>query len=128
MKERRAHERVKKYFAINIVSLEKGDDKVSFSSIKSNPKFCDESGLDFSPGGLKVICSKPLPEEAKIQMKLLIPDETGLNMIRANGSVRWFKQMKGPHKKYFVIGVQFGEMEDTEKDKLVKLWKKYKSA
>ena len=125
MKEKRAAKRAKRYFAINIVSVDIEGKILRFDKISTNPKFCDESGLDFSPQGLKIMCSKTLPEESKIQMKLLIPDEEHLNLIRANGTVKWFKQAKGVSKKYFIIGVHFKDLPDEDKEKLIRLWKKY---
>ena len=126
MKERRGHMRTKKYFAINIVAVDTGEKTVKFDKIGSNPKFCDESGIDFSPAGLKIMCSKPLPPESKIQMKLLIPDEESLNLIRASGTIKWFRQVKGRHKKYFIIGVHFRELKEDDRSKLLRLWRKYK--
>lgn len=126
MKEKRAQKRAKKYFAINIISVEVGNRMMAFGKMRANPKFCDESGLDFCPDGAKIMCSKPLPEESKIQMKMLIPDEDDLNMIRANGTIRWFKQVKGKYKKYFIMGVQFKELREEDKEKLFRLWRKYK--
>ena len=126
MKERRVHKRAKKYFAINIVTVDISGKRVAFDKLKANPKFCDESGLDFGPDGVKMMCSKPLPEESKIQMKMLIPDENNLNMIRASGTIKWFKQAKGKGKKYFIIGVHFRELRDEDKKKIFRLWRKYK--
>lgn len=126
MKERRARARVKKYFAVNIVAVDNGRKVVKFDTVKANPKFCDESGFDFTPDGVKIMCSKPLPPESKIQMKLLIPDEDSLNMIRASGTIKWFRQVKGRYKKYFLIGVHFRELRSEDKEKLFRLWRKYK--
>lgn len=126
MKERRKFRRAQKFFAVNIVSVNAKGKHLRFDTIKNNPKFCDESGLDFSPEGMKIMCSKPLPEESKLQMKMLIPDEASLNLIRANGEIKWFKQIKGQCKKYFVIGVHFRDISPDDKAKLVRLWKKYK--
>lgn len=127
MKERRAHKRVRKYFAVNIVSVDVDGKRIAFDKLRSNPKFCDESGLEFGPEGVRIMCSKPLPEESKIQMKMLIPDEESINMIRANGTIKWFKQVKGLYKKYFVIGVNFRELKEDDRTKLLRLWKKYKA-
>ena len=126
MKEKRKQKRTRKYFAINIVAVDIDGNSLRFDKLKGNPKFCDESGLDFSPEGVKIMCSKPLPEESKIQMKMLIPDSEDLNLIRANGTIKWFKEVKGEYKKYFVIGVHFRDLENADKQKLVNLWKKYK--
>ena len=126
MKERRKYLRVKKYFAINIVACDSDGKHLRFDKIKTNPKFYDESGIDFTPEGIKIMCSKPLPEESKIHMKMLIPDKEGLNLIRANGTIKWFKQVKGKYKKYFIIGVNFRDLAQDEREKLVRLWKKYK--
>jgi len=126
MKERRKHLRAKKYFAINIVACDSDGKHMRFDKIKTNPKYYDESGIDFTPEGIKIMCSKPLPEESKIQMKMLIPDEESLNLIRANGTIKWFKQVKGKYKKYFIIGVSFRDLVQDEKEKLIRLWKKYK--
>jgi hypothetical protein len=126
MREGRKTKRAKRYFAINIVACDMGGQHIKFDNIKTNPKFYDESGLDFSPDGVKIMCSKPLPEESKIQMKMLIPDEQNLNLIRASGTIKWFKQIKGKYKKYFVIGVCFRDLPQDEKEKLFRLWKKYK--
>lgn len=125
MKERRAYKRAKRHFAINIVAVDIKGRTLRFDGSKSNPKFCDESGLDFTPQGLRIMCSKPLPEESKIQMKLLVPDEEHLNLIRANGTIKWFKQVKGTHKKYFIIGVHFKDLAETDREKIIRLWKKY---
>ena len=126
MRERRKIFRVKRYFAVNIVACDSNGKHMRFDKIKTNPKYYDESGIDFTPEGVRIMCSKPLPEESKIQMKMLIPDEEGLNLIRANGTIKWFKQVKGKYKKYFVIGVNFRELAQDEKEKLIRLWKKYK--
>jgi len=125
MKERRAHKRTRRHFAINIVAVDIGGRAVRFDGSKANPKFWDEAGLDFSPRGMKIMCSKPLPQEAKIQMKLLIPDAEQLNLVRANGTIKWFKQVKGAHKKYFIIGVHFRDLAEPDRAKIVRLWKKY---
>lgn len=124
-KERRKSVRVKKYFAVNIVAVDLKGKHLTFDKMKINPKFYDESGIDFTPDGIKIICSKALPKESKIQMKMLIPDESGLNLIRANGTIKWFKQIKGRYKKYFMIGVHFRDMSEDDKKKLLKLWKRY---
>ena len=125
MNERRKQKRAKKYFAINIVALNTDSKSLRFDKIKSNPKFFDESGIDFTPRGIKIMCSKPLPEESKIQMKMLIPDEKNLNLIKANGTIKWFKQVKGRYKKYFIIGVRFRDLGEDNKKKIINLWKKY---
>jgi hypothetical protein len=126
MKERRKANRVKRYFAVNIIACDSDGKHIKFDDIKSNPKFYDESGLDFTPDGAKIMCSKPLPEESKIQMKMLITDSEILNLIRASGTIKWFKQVKGKYKKYFIIGVNFRNLSQVDKDKLIRLWKKYK--
>ena len=126
MKERRKHLRAKKYFAVNIVACDSDGKHLRFDKIRANPKFYDESGIDFTPDGIKIMCSKPLPEESKIQMKMLIPDEENLNLIRANGTIKWFKQVKGKYKKYFIIGVNFWDLVQDDKEKLIRLWKKYR--
>jgi hypothetical protein len=126
VKERRKFKRAVKYFAVNIIACDTDGRHIEFGGIKSNPKFCDESGIDFTPEGMKIMCSKPLPAESKIQMKMLVPDEEGLNLIRVSGTIKWFKQIKGKYKKFFIIGVCFRDLPGDEKDKLVRLWKKYK--
>ena len=126
MKEKRKSKRAQKYFAINIVALDSKGKHLKFGDLKASPKFYDESGLDFSPEGIKIMCSKPLPKESKIQMKMLIPDENNLNLLKANGTIKWFKQVKGKYKKYFIIGVTFGKLSAADRTKLLNLWKKYK--
>ena len=125
-KERRKLIRVKKYFAINIVAVDLKGKHLTFDKTKINPKFYDESGIDFTPDGIRIMCSKSLPKESKIQMKMLIPDEANLNLIRATGTIKWFKQIKGKYRKYFVIGVHFRDLPEDEREKLVRLWKKYR--
>lgn len=126
MKEKRRAKRAIRYFAINIIGCDVDGKHLKFDDARANPKFYDESGLDFTPDGAKIMCSKPLPKESKIQMKMLIPDEENLNLIRASGTIKWFKQVKGSHKKYFVIGVHFRGLPQEDKEKLFRLWKKYK--
>ena len=60
MKERRKYKRTKKYFAINIVAVDFEGHHLRFDKHRANPKYYDEAGLDFSPDGIKVMCSKPL--------------------------------------------------------------------
>ncbi|KJJ85435.1 hypothetical protein OMAG_000705 [Candidatus Omnitrophus magneticus] len=69
--------------------------------------------------------SKPLPTESQIQLKMMIPDETGLNIIKTNGNIKWFKEIKDIHKKCFILGVYFRDMDGIEKEKLLNVWKKY---
>ena len=126
MKEKRKFKRARKFFAVNIISVDTDGKHLKFDTIRNNPKFCDESGLDFTPDGIKIMCSKPLPAESKIQVKMLMPDEDSLNLVRANGTIKWFKQIKGEHKKYFIIGVHFRDIAKNDKAKLFRLWKKYK--
>jgi hypothetical protein len=123
--ERRKCARAPKYFGINIVAVDSDGKHLRFDKFKSNPKFYDESGIDFSPDGIKIMCSKSLPKESVIQMKMLIPDRDSLNLIKANGTIKWFKSVKGKYKKYFVMGVHFKELADADKTKLQDLWKKY---
>jgi len=118
--------RASKFFGINIVAVDSNGKELKFDELKANPKFYNESGADFTPEGVKIMCSKPLPEKSKIQMKMLIPDEENLNLIKANGTIKWFKQIKGKYKKYFIIGVDFSDLPKEDRDKMVKLWKKYK--
>lgn len=127
MTEKRAHKRTPRFFAINIVAVDKDGRTVRFDGFKASPKFYDESGIDFSPEGVKIICSKTLPKESRIQMKMLIPDEENLNLIRANGTIKWFKEAKGKHKKYFMIGVHFKQIDPADRKKLMNLWRKYGS-
>jgi len=125
MKENRKLNRAKKYFSINIIA----DDlrgKYRQSEPKSNPKFCDEAGLDFSPQGIKIMCSKPIPEESKIKMKMFIPDAGNVNMIKANGDIKWLKKVVGKHRQYFTMGICFSSLDDDGRNKLLKLWNKYK--
>lgn len=125
MQERRKIKRVQKYFGINIVAVDTDGKSLRFDKYKANPKFYDESGVDFSPDGVKIMCSKTLPKESKIQMKMLIPEENNLNLIKANGTIKWFKSVKGKYKKYFLIGVHFKELDGDNRNKLLALWKKY---
>ena len=125
MAEKRAHKRANRFFAINIISVDTAGKVIRFDGFKASPKFYDESGVDFTPEGVKMICSKPLPKESRIQMKMLIPDEENLNLIRANGVIKWFKEVKGKYKKYFVMGVHFNDIPSADKQKLVNLWRKY---
>lgn len=126
MKERRKFKRVKKYFAVNIVACDIDGKHLRFDKIRPNPKFYDETGIDFTPEGIKIMCSKQLPEESEIQMKILIPDEQNLSLIKANGTIKWSRQIKGRYKKYFIMGVRFRDLPEDKKRKLIQLWKKYK--
>ena len=125
MEQRRKYKRAKKYFAINIVALDFENVHLRFDRQKDNLKFYDESGLDFSPQGIKIMCSKPLAVGFKIQMKILIPDEKKLNLINTKGNIVWFEPIKGKYKKYFMIGVKFEGFEKGDKKKIVRLWRKY---
>lgn len=126
MKKRRKFKRIKKYFAINIIAVDVSGRHLRFDKHRANSKFYDETGIDFAPEGAKIICSKPLPKESKIQLKMLIPEKNHLNLINANGTIKWFKEVKGQYKKYFTLGVHFRDLEKKDKAKLVRLWKRYK--
>jgi hypothetical protein len=117
MKDLRNKKRSSKFFGINIVAVDSGGKELELGGINE---------ADLAPEGTKIMCSKPLPEESKIQMKMLIPEEKNLNLIKANGTIKWFKQVKGENKKYFIIGVNFAGLSIEDTDKMVKLWKKYK--
>ena len=125
MREKRRFKRVEKGFGINIVSLDTNGKHLTFDHIKAHPKFYDESGIDFSPKGLGIICSKSLPPNTHIEMRLLIPDADSLNTIKASGIIKWFKEIKGKYKNYFQLGITFKNLGITDKKKLTRLWKKY---
>ena len=125
MREKRRFKRVKKGFGISIISVDTNGKHLEFHHIKANPKFYNESGIDFSPSGLGIICSKSLPPDTRIQMRLLIPDADSLNTIKASGIIKWFKEIKGKYKNYFQLGIGFKNLGITEKKKLTRLWKKY---
>jgi hypothetical protein len=127
MKKKQKYKKVKKFFGINIVAVNVRGKALRFGASKAKAKFHDESGVDFSPEGASIICSKPLPSEARIQMKMLFPDKDGLNLIKANGVIKWIKQVRGKYKKYFVLGVYFRDLAREDRNKLLTLWKKYRS-
>ncbi|MGB2630042.1 MAG: hypothetical protein WBC00_00395 [Candidatus Omnitrophota bacterium] len=127
MKKKREQVRARKNFGINIIAVDTRGKVLRFDTRKTKKKFHDESGLDFTPDDVSIICSKTLPVESKIQIKMLIPDAKGLNLIKANGTVKWVKQVKGKYKKYFVIGVNFRDLAESDRKKLVSLWKKYRT-
>ncbi len=126
MKEGRKKKRASKFFGINIVAVDSKGKELKFDKFKTNPKFYDETGADSASAGIKIMCSKPLPEESKIQMKMLIPEKENLNLIKANGTIKWFKQVKGKSKKYFIVGVDFTGLSKEDTVKMIKLWKKYR--
>jgi hypothetical protein len=81
-----------------------------------------------SPGKKeKITSSRLLPEDFKIQLKMLFPEKQDLNLIKANGTVKWVKQVKRPDGKYFIVGVHFREASAREKAKITKLWKTHRS-
>ena len=126
MNRKRKKKRISKFFGINIVAVDSGGKELEFNKLKTKSKLYSETGADATNKGIKIMCSKPLPEESKIQMKMLIPEKENLNLIKTNGTIKWFKQVKEKHKKYFIVGVDFTELSEEDKNKMVKLWKKYK--
>lgn len=112
-------------FGINIVAVDE-DGKSLGLPIETPPYFIPEKhGKPKTPG--KVASSRPLPEDSKIQLKMLFPEKEDLNLLKANGTVKWVKQTKTPGGKYFLIGVHFREATIKEKEKITKLWKTHRT-
>jgi len=105
-------------FGINIVAVDETGEIIGL----------DASGqkLDSIKPDDRVYSSRALPKDSKIQLKMLFPEEKDLNLVKANGTVKWVKQVKAPGGKYFLIGVHFLEAGDREKEKITKLWKSHR--
>ncbi len=105
-------------FGINIVAVDSYGKSLGLDGNFPGDE-CPDSGDDIQ----KVSCSDPLPEQSKIQMKMIFPEKEELNLIKANGTVKWVRQVKRSGGKYFVIGVHFKEISSREKQKITKLWR-----
>ena len=124
MKKKQSPKRPGKHFAVNIISVDEDGNTLPFE----RPDISNETPDHNAPSGTtrkKVMHSKKLPEESKIQVKFLMPDEGGMNLVRANGSVKWFRQVKEKNKKSFVMGVCFRDITPEDREKLMHLWKTY---
>lgn len=109
---------------MNIISVDEGGNALPLEG----PGIIKDAQEHKTPPGKarkKVMHSKKLPEESKIQVKFLMPDEGGMNLVRANGSVKWFRQVKEKNKKSFVMGVCFRDITPDDREKLMHLWKTY---
>jgi hypothetical protein len=125
MKERRKYKRVRKFFAVNIVAAYFGSQEVRFDTDPAAPKFCDESGVDYSIDGIRIICSKPLPVNCETEMNLLLVNGDGLHNVQARGVVKWFKGVESKHGKYYIGGLQLSDISKDDRQILEELWKKH---
>lgn len=126
MEERRRLKRIKKFFALNILSLIDRGRQIKFDELKTNPKFYDESGVDFNMSGIGLMCSKALPSESKIKMSMLFMDKDKMKTIQADGTIKWAQPVEGEYKNYYLMGVDFEDLSKKDKAKLQGLCKKYK--
>ena len=125
MMEKRRHKRADKEFAVNITSADLGVQHFRFDRNPAYPKLYNESGVDFTHVGVKLMCSKTLPENTKVTLKMLIPEDGAIHKVNASGTVRWFREVKGEHRKYFHIGIRLDEVAGEGADILKRLWQKY---
>ena len=109
-------------FGINIVAVD--ENGKSHGVTLSPGSEAKETILE--PGKSKITSSRPLPKESKLQIKMLFPERSDLNLVKANGTVKWVKQVKTSEGKYFLIGVHFREASSEEKGKITKLWKTHR--
>ncbi|MBF0217433.1 MAG: PilZ domain-containing protein [Candidatus Omnitrophica bacterium] len=115
----------KKCFATNIISADVKGKTLVFAAHRNNPKFYDETGLEFSPEGATLICSKTLPEGSSVQMKMLIPEDDRIHRINTDGTIRSHEKIHGATKDYFRMNVCFTSLEAADKQTLRTLWEKY---
>ncbi len=102
-----------KNFGINIVAVDENGKSLGLGHEK--PK-----GKD------KVTSSRLLSKHSKIQLKMFFPEKSDLNLLKANGTIKWVKQLRRPDGKYFIIGVHFREASGNEKEKITRLWKTHR--
>jgi hypothetical protein len=115
----------KKCFATNIISADVKGKTLTFDTHRNNPKFYDESGLEFSPENATLICSKTLPKGSSVRMKMLIPEDDKIHRIQTAGTISSLKKIQGAAKNYFRMNVCFTSLEAADKQTLRILWEKY---
>jgi hypothetical protein len=109
-------------FGINIVAV---DENGKSRGITLSPEG-DAKKTILDPKKSKITSSRPLPKESQLQIKMLFPERSDLNLVKAHGTVKWVKQVKTSEGKYFLIGVHFREASSEEKEKITKLWKTHR--
>lgn len=125
MQDKRKHKRAAREFAVNITSAELGGERFRFDRNPAYPKLYNESGVDFTHVGVRLMCSKALPENTKVTLKILIPEDGAVHAVGAAGTVRWSREVEGPHKKFFQMGIQLTDVAGDGGEILERLWKKY---
>ncbi|MFA6637188.1 MAG: hypothetical protein WCV56_08850 [Candidatus Omnitrophota bacterium] len=115
---------VDRNFGINIIAV---DENGKSRGIMFSPGSEAEETI-LEPGKSKITSSRPLPKESKLQIKMLFPERSDLNLVKAHGTIKWVKQVKTSEGKYFLIGVHFREASSEEKEKITKLWKTRRKA
>lgn len=123
--EKRKHKRAAKEFAVNITSAELDGQRFRFDRNPIYPKLYNESGVDFTHVGVRLMCSKVLSENTRVTLKMLIPDNGKIHAMNASGTVKWSREVEGPHKKYFHMGIQIDKVDGEGADILKRLWQKY---
>ena len=109
-------------FGINIVAV---DENGKSQGVSLSPE-SEAKETILTPEKSKITSSRPLPKESKLQIKMLFPEKSDLNLLKAHGTVKWVKQVKTAGGKYFLIGVHFREATSQEKEKITKLWKTHR--
>jgi len=125
MKEKHSKKRPGKYLPVNIVPVD--DDGKMLDGFAGQAELSSRASDAQATNNdeVKITRSKDLPEESKIQVKMLMPDEKGLNLVRVNGSIKWVQQNKEKREKHLVMGVCFRDITPEDRKKLMGLWKRY---
>jgi hypothetical protein len=111
-------------FGINIVAVDENGKSLGLKLDAAR----DGGTREIKPKtGKRVTSSRPLPEDSKIQLKMLFPERSDLNLLKAHGTIKWVKQVKEPAGKYFLIGVHFREASVKDKLRITKLWKTHRT-
>ncbi len=125
MTEKRKLKRAARDFAVNITSADLDGQRFNFDRNPVCPKLYNESGVDFTHAGVRLMSSKSLPSNTRVTLKMLIPDNGAIYTFGVTGTVKWSRLVEGPHKKYFHIGIEFNDVSAGAAEILQRLWQKY---
>ncbi|MBU1853924.1 MAG: PilZ domain-containing protein [Candidatus Omnitrophica bacterium] len=76
------------------------------------------STKDVCAEGMQLLTEEKLQKGDKLEFKLTVPE--ALNPVHLNGNVMWSKEMSSEQKLSYSSGVEFGDIEEDNKNTFLK--------
>ncbi len=112
--ERRNFIRFNKAFGVNIIEV---------SGKKTLPKFDHEIGVNLSSAGALVKCERPIRNNSKIKLKIMLVRNGSYKTIETSAKAIWCEKSFDPKIVCYYIGLGFTRLSRSDKGKVTWFFK-----